>query len=241
MRFKCLNCGQTISDTDTDARTSVTKCPGCGKLFLKKDLLQSMPAAFLMPEVDKPGRFSVKLECDDTVISFRWFSFDTVILLFFCLIVDYFAVFVCSNLFKTFPLMLKNATPLPFMVFAGMIGLFPAVIGTVLTYYIAAGFVNRTFIRLSRGGLTIRSGPLPWHGDRAFLKSDLDRLSCEEKRTRKGGRYYQVLAVMRDGSDVTLPLRFYAQEEALFIEQQAAKVLGLREKRGEDGVDLRLL
>ncbi|OGS07833.1 MAG: hypothetical protein A2270_01175 [Elusimicrobia bacterium RIFOXYA12_FULL_51_18] len=221
MPYNCPNCGQAVVAAEINTVTSIATCPGCAQIFSIKSLSPFLAPCDLKPLADKPGRFSVKRECADIVISYRWFSFDLVFLFLFCLAWDGFAGFFCFTMFRGLPsgLWLIKIPPLLF-----------ASVGAVTTYYLAAGFVNRTFVRISPGGIVIRSGPLPWPGDRAFLKSDLKQLFCEETRTKKGNRLYHLSAVMSDDSRVKLLSRFRSPDEALFIEQQAESALGIKDQ-----------
>ena len=232
MQFKCLNCGGVISEADIDAKTSIAKCPVCGKLFLKKNLGQSVISSFIMPELEQPARFAVTREGGNLTISYRWFSFNTIVLLFVCLLVGRFAAFMYSNMFSSFAMMLRES-PFPVKIFTCVMGALPAAITGMLAYYTAAGFVNRTFIRLSRGGIIFRSGPLPWWGNKVLVKSDIELVCSAVKYTRKHHyKYYTVQIIMReDCDDVELPANLKSHEEALFIEQQANKILGLKERR----------
>jgi len=220
MQLTCPYCDKAVS-AYIDTATASAKCPLCGKkIGLLDDISGDIPKAqfvYSKPDIEMPKRFSFTREGDRIEISYRWFSVAYLILAAICLAVDSFAGFVCYEIIAPLPIKL--------------ICLAPVSLGAWLTYYTAAGFVNKTFIRVSPGGMVIRYGPLPWPGERAIQKSGLEQLFCLKKRTGKGRRHYYLLcAAMRDGSRVELLPRFWSFEEAVFIEQQTEKTLAIEDR-----------
>jgi hypothetical protein len=102
------------------------------------------------------------------------------------------------------------------------------VLGTLLLlwldYLLLVMLVNTTVVRANSDGVAVTTGPLPTPIGRgaSLPASDLQQLYAVEN----GGRY-ALCALRKDGSRVDLVPFLVAPEQALFIEQQLERVLGL--------------
>lgn len=114
------------------------------------------------------------------------------------------------------------------------------VIGTLLVstwlYNLAAMFLNTTVVTADPHGVRVSHGPLPSLFARAAAaqKSEIAQLY-----SAKQGGLFAVLAKLRSGRTVRLVAPLIAAEQALFIEQQLERVLGLVDVavEGELGAD----
>ena len=113
-----------------------------------------------------------------------------------------------------------------------------AAIGLGLTYGTIAGFVNRTLIRISPSQLTVGHGPLPWWGNKQLDATGIAQVYCKERvsRGRNGTSItYAVHAALRDGADAKLVDALDSPEQALYLEQEIERFLGIKDVpvRGE--------
>lgn len=222
MQLNCPHCRRAIPAGDINVQTSIAKCSMCSAVFGFADRIPGAQAAYRKEAIEMPKRFSIEREGPDILIAFRWFSPLFIGLLLFCVFWDAFLAFWYYLAFtKGGPLMMK---------------LFPLIhvsVGVGLTYYVIAGFVNRTLIRVGPGELSIRHVPLPWPGGKTVARAELEQLFCEEKvhRGKNGVSYtYDVSAVLRGASRVKLVTGLQSPEQALYIEQQVECFLGIKDR-----------
>ena len=104
--------------------------------------------------------------------------------------------------------------------------LFPVLhvcIGVGLTYYVVAGFLNKTQVYADARGLYIRHRPVWWFGNRNIDPADLKQLYVKEKQMQgRGGSYamYEVRAITHSGHNIKIVGGLDAQEQGIFIEQK---------------------
>jgi hypothetical protein len=78
--------------------------------------------------------------------------------------------------------------------------------------------------------LSIQHGPIPARGNRALSGEEISQLYCKERSTSsKGGvsRAYEVRAILVDGRQLTLLDKLPSPDQALFIEQELERRLGI--------------
>ena len=113
-------------------------------------------------------------------------------------------------------------------------------VGIGLTYYVVAGWVNRTHILVNRGQIAVRHGPIPWIGNTDLAVSALKQLYATEKRSlfgRGNPETYVVNAITQHGRTIPLVSGLATREQALYIEQEIEKYLGIEDipVKGEIG------
>jgi hypothetical protein len=104
--------------------------------------------------------------------------------------------------------------------------------GIGITYYVVAGWLNRTSIRVERGKLAVRHGPIPWLGNKELEASNLKQLYVKEHAPQAGRSTtvtYEVHAITRDDRNIKLVSGLEASEEALYIEQEIETYLGIED------------
>lgn len=112
--------------------------------------------------------------------------------------------------------------------------------GIGLTYYVVAGWLNRTYIRVSCGKIAVRHGPIPWVGNKELEVSNLKQLYAKEELSRSGRgttATYEVHAITHNGRNIKLVSGLETSEQALYIEQEIEKCLGIEDipVKGEIG------
>ena len=119
--------------------------------------------------------------------------------------------------------------------------LFPLIhvtVGIGISYYAVAGWLNKTNIYVSQHALEIQHKPLPWFGNKRLLVKDIKQLYSKEKISHsKNGTSvsYEVRVATNSGKDTKLLSGLETSEQALFIEQEIEKYLGIKNQpvRGE--------
>ncbi len=95
-------------------------------------------------------------------------------------------------------------------------------IGVAITYITVAGLINKTWITLADGALSIRHGPLPWVGNKTLAVADIEliyREKVDENRPFETSFLYKLSATLSDGRDVELLDMLSSADEARFLEQ----------------------
>jgi DNA-directed RNA polymerase subunit RPC12/RpoP len=209
----CPSCG---AKTSLRQSTATATCDYCGnELILRPGM--GGPALFSGVNRDRPmspmpEQMSLKETPDGFVITRRWFNASFIFLAVFSLFWDGFLVFFYSML-------ISGGAPLPFALFP----LIHVAVGVGITYYTLAGFLNSSFIELSKGTLLIDHSPLPWPGNRRIPVADLEQLYTKEvsRRTKNGSSTsYTVSAVIKGGKKIDLLTGMPDPETGLFVEQQ---------------------
>lgn len=123
--------------------------------------------------------------------------------------------------------------------------LFPLIhvaIGIGVTYYVVAGWLNRTYIFVSQSKIAVRHRPIPWLGNKEIFATDLKQLYAKSKISKdpEGGypsETYEVQAITHSGRNIKLVGDLDSSEQALFIEQEIEKYLNIEDVpvKGEIG------
>lgn len=224
----CKNCGAEIPAADVNLERLIAKCQKCNEVFSFADNFPQRVSArrergLLLP---KPARFLISEAGVEKEISYRWFSWTLIPLLFFCIAWDSFLVFWYSMAIFGVG---KSG-------FAWIAIIFPighVAVGVGLTYYLLAGFFNRTHIRVDARSISVQHGPIPWWGHYRFPAEDVDQLYCDEEISRgknDASTHFVVKALLVDGKTVKLVKGLSEREEAFFLEQKLEEWLAIRDR-----------
>jgi len=108
-------------------------------------------------------------------------------------------------------------------------------VGIGLTYYVIAGYLNKTYVRVDYSSIVIKDSPLPFFRNKTLNSSDIKQLYSKEKirHNRESGSSvsYEVHAVTNDKKNIKLLRGLESSEQALFIEQEIEKFLKIEDKR----------
>lgn len=237
----CERCGARVPAEDIDLPARLAKCRSCQGVFdfsrqLGRPRVRAVPLATTQPVAPQPGGITVveDIPAPERESGYRtapagggrlvmrrsWYSHQIIFLAFFCLIWDGFLI--------TWYKVLLGAERGPgffFFVFP----LLHVAVGVGLTYRTLAGFLNKTWITVAGGELTIRHGPLPWFGNRAVPSAEIGQLYCEQSVIRNRNSTsvsYNLCAVLRDGRKVDL-IKSLPSEQALYLEHRIEEHLGI--------------
>lgn len=166
---------------------------------------------------------------DSLEITRRWFS-PTIIFL------TVFAVFWCGFLAFWYAMAMQGGD-----LFMLLFPILHLAVGIGLVYYVLAGYLNKTSIRVGWSSITIEHTPLPWLGEQKVDARDIKQIYVKESitRSRRGGTSttYRVHALTHSGKNLKLLSGLPDSEQALFVEQEIEKFLRIEDVpvRGEMG------
>jgi hypothetical protein len=177
-------------------------------------------------EIGLPDKIYLQHTGTDLVITRKWFGLKTLMMTAFVIFWDGFLVFWYHKVLPGGDMMVK---------------LFPLLhvgVGVWLTYYTLAGYINKTLVRINYERISVRHRPLPYWGHKTLLSRDIKQLYSKEKISRSSNREtitYEVHAMTHSGKSIKLVPYMASSEQALFVEQEIEKYLGIKDKpvRGE--------
>jgi hypothetical protein len=246
IELKCKSCGATLNPENIVPRLAMARCDHCGAVFALSGVpwsgAREKAESIERPQVPMPKGIRVQAFGDSLEITRRWYNHGFLFLAFFCLMWNGFMI-----VWHVIALSMGAW-------FMSLFGLLHTAVGIGLAYFTGAGFLNRTVIRARRGLIEVTSGPVPWPGNLTLSTDDLEQLYCTEKvRQGKNGTScsYEIHAITSGPPDSftwgsrsapspgkvrkTLLKGLTDAEQALFIEQQLERFLGIEDKpvRGE--------
>ena len=173
----------------------------------------------------RPKEVTLQKQGDRLELSWRWFSWKYLPLVFFCVAWDSFLCFWYSMAFST-------SAPWIMIVFP----IAHVAVGVGLTYYTLAGFLNRSQVILDRNTFSVTHGPLPWMGNFQVPITQIDQLYCKEKPGKNdSSTTYQLSVVLKDGRKKDLLSNLDSPEIGFYIEHQIENWLHIPDRpvRGE--------
>lgn len=223
MKIYCPSCGRDIPAADVDLSGKIAKCAGCNNVF---SLPFSATAAAERTPIGKPNNFQLERSAEGLCIVRKWFTPSIIFLTFFCLFWNGFMAVWFYIAFKQ-----------KIYVMA-LFGSLHGAIGLGLLYTVLAGYLNKTYIRISYNSLTITHRPLPFLGQKNLTKQDLKQLYSKETiphGENSNSSSFSVQAITKSGKIIELVSGLPTSEEALFIEQEVEKYLKIDDEpvRGE--------
>lgn len=122
------------------------------------------------------------------------------------------------------------------ILFFGSSSVLAVVVGLLLTYYVVAGYLNRTSIKVDRSTISIRHSPLPWWGNRDIDPANIRQLYSGKTVYTSFHSYglyshvfYEVRAKTKDYKDIRLLSGLRSSEQALYIEQEIERFLKIED------------
>ena len=221
--LKCKSCGSSIVPDPQDLANGSITCQYCRAVFtLIPPKGHEVPP--LRPKVAMPKGISVDLG-DGLEIRRKWLSPVTYFFAFFALVWNGFLVFWNYTAFSQGLLQMAAFS------------IVHVIVGVGLAYKVVSDFLNTTVITVRLDGISVRSGPLPWPGNKDIAPGTLSQVYCKRKvhNGSKGSSStsYSVLYVDREGRAQNLVKGLLYPEQALYIEQEIETYLGIRDQRIE--------
>lgn len=218
----CPACAAPIQQADLHLAAGLATCGQCGAQM-------NLTASFGPEEAPVQRRAPVELPkgmtCERTLhgieITRSWFTPAAIGLVIFCLFWDGFLVFWYFTA-------TRNDAP----EFALLLPIVHVLVGVFLSYFTAASFVNRTRVSIERGLLQIRHAPLPWPGPRSIGTAQMRQLFCKRHvaRSKNGMRITWQLWTLSDDESRRKLLGGLELEQALYLEQELEKALGIHDR-----------
>ncbi|MEE2788328.1 MAG: hypothetical protein VX589_13380 [Myxococcota bacterium] len=232
MKLSCPACASAIVSTDINIEALVAKCSACDEVFAFGQFFHSATASdddgpkapqIKAYEYAKPAGLSVREDESKIELTRRWFRLSALPLLGFAtvwdtLLVGWYAMVgavpdVMGSLFLVFPLIHVG-------------------VGIGLTYLGLAKVFNRTTIQANRQKIRVAHGPFRWGKPREIHVSAIQKLYVHKEHHRRRGQgidnpKYAVHALLKGGGSVPLVDGLTGQFQALFIEQELERFLGL--------------
>ena len=153
-------------------------------------------------------------------MAYKWFGWNTVYLSVFVVIWD-------GILFILYAGMRGHLDPM-----ALLLPSVHVVAGIVMTYSAIAGWFNRTYLRVGRGMLEVFHRPVPWIGNKTLPATEIRQLFVKdhvEYRNKILTVTFEVHAITQEGKTIKLVRGLASHEQALFMEQEVEKYLGLKD------------
>lgn len=214
--LKCRQCGASIARENILPVLAMASCAQCGAVAAIKGL-----PAWFRQSVPLPEGMRVDAEGGDTVISYVWYSPKYYALGFLALV--WVGVILAFGSFI-------SATGGHWFIRAFL--LLPMLPGLGLGYISVAGLFNTTRIRAGRKGISITIWPIPYLAAKSLAAADVQQVFTRQSvlRGQEGDLVsYEVIAGLADGSLMPFGLSLDEAPQALFIEQQVEKALGIRD------------
>lgn len=202
----CSYCGTHLQVEGTE---------GARRLAIDQGMAERAP-------VGLPAKFAVERLGNRLTLHWRWWTPALFFMLFFCIAWDSFLVFWYSMAVGT-------SAPWIFVVFP----IAHVAVGVVITYATLAGFINSTTVEIGQGILRVAHGPLPWQGNQSLNTADVDQLYCTRSASKSEDSEslsYNVMVRTKTGRNVKLVSRLEDLDQALYIEQEIERHLGIADK-----------
>lgn len=249
MQLKCGQCGAPFRAADLHLDRGIAVCSACGSVQRlpasvgsgSSDDSELLPAPKPLGDVPMPAAFMVEDNGHELTIRQRWFHWALLFLLFFAIAWDSFLVGWYWML-TSGPFGGNAGMPGPFKLIFFVFPVAHVAVGVGLTYFVLAGLLNLTVIRVADGMLSVRHGPIPWRGNLDLATDGIEQLYCQNKihKSRNDDGHtttsmqYEVHAVV-NGQKQKLLGGLHEADHALFVEQRLERFLGIEDRavRGE--------
>lgn len=228
MKLNCPECGAEIPADNINLDRMVAKCRECNAVFGFGDLFGTASDAPAQARLAVPRPANLQIEQDGANLIFtrKWFSPTYIFLAIFALFWNgfmavWFGIAIISRIW-------------PMAIFGTLHG----VIGVAVAYIAVAGLVNSTLVRVGMGEIEVSHSPLPWFGKRHLETTGIAQLYSKQvshSSRQRTSQTYEVHLATRDGRQVKLLSGLESSEQALFLEQEIERYLGVEDQavRGE--------
>jgi predicted RNA-binding Zn-ribbon protein involved in translation (DUF1610 family) len=228
-QFITLECPSCGGKTQFSPQNETFVCQYCGNEHIfnlptrdrrRAETAEQKPRPLAL--LAQPREVQVQKKGQTLSLSWRWFRWPIVFLIFFCIAWDSFLCFWYATALSTH---------------MGAMGWFMVIfpiahvaVGVGLTYYTLASLFNRTTVRLDRETFSVQHDPVPWPGEVKVAVGELEQLYCKEKVNRSSdgdSRSYKLCAVLKNGRQIDLVSNLESPDIASFLEQQIENWLGI--------------
>ena len=219
--LQCPSCASPLPADALESTEEFITCSYCGSLTTLPGRRRTTPFQERPPQA-LPAGMEIHPSPHGLVLTRRWFSWVVVILIPFCLVWNGF-------LLTWYRIATSTNAPTAALWFP----ILHVGVGVFMLYYTLALLVNRTRVSVERGELVITHGPLPWFGYRRVPGVLIDQLYCKAHviHGKNGPRTdYQLWMVNTQGKHEKLHAHSLSAEQAIYLEQQIEKALGIPDR-----------
>lgn len=106
-------------------------------------------------------------------------------------------------------------------------------IGVGLTYEVLTSIFNRTTVRVSTAGVSIAHRPLPWIGGGLLARADIDQIyvrRVDNVGKRSTTSTWSLHVHLRSGRDRKLLTGLHEPAEAIYLERELERTMGIRDR-----------
>lgn len=231
MQIHCRYCASEIAAENINLDKLVAKCSNCNAVFSiagelgmeageKASKGKGKPTSPLMA-VPMPQGIMVDESMGELKITRKWFSpVQTFPIAFFAVIWNGFMIIWYGAAF---------ASGEGQMALCGTLHL---AVGLFLIYWVASSFLNSTIMTVNAEHIDIKHGPIPAMGNKTLTAVEVAQIYCKEnvnRGRRSTSVTYEVAAIMQDQRRESLLTGLYNPEQALYIEQEVERFLGIED------------
>jgi hypothetical protein len=204
--MNCPKCGALVLAEDVNIQALVAKCRRCHEVFRVSDQLPPADGEVAAParpvRVPRPATLVVQDAGDIRVIRRRWFRPIYLMLLFFCIAWDSFLVF-------WYTMALFGPQQGGFDVIALVFPICHVAVGVGLTYFVIAGFLNKSYVGVTADRLYVRHRPVPWPGNTDLPTAAVKEVYVEHTYTQRSAnrpvqQMFNLNVVAEDGKSKKL-------------------------------------
>lgn len=234
MQLFCRQCGAEIQAENVNLDTMMAKCSVCNAVFSFQDMYddikpkkeKAQAPGFAYSAVPMPANMSLN-ETDTTLtITRSWRSLTTAFLLIFAVIWNGMLWTIFVPTFTGISFEINRGPSFPFGLF-----ILPFIgAGFYLIYRVAAELLNTTTITVTDHHLRITHAPIPARN--SDLSADMieqlyARVHVSRSSNGNTSRTYSLNVLLRDGSKKKLIGGLSNEDQALYIEQEIERFLGI--------------
>lgn len=235
MQIYCRQCGTKILSANIALNKMIAKCDNCDAVFSFADMYEEEhrkpKTASNLEEISLPKNMIIRNNKTSLIIERKWLDGTTIFVTLVAIVWNtlMWVVFI--------PIFTDIFATIPFFIF--LILIMGMVFGALAIYGALAGWLNTTIIRVDKHILSIAHSPIPiLNGNKHIRPTDIEQLYTKERISHsQGGTFtrYELHIILYDGQQQAL-LRNLESEQALFIEQEVEKFLGIENRpvRGEN-------
>lgn len=179
-------------------------------------------------DIGLPDKLSLEKFPTYIRITRKWFGIQTIF-------ITVFAVFWNGLLYSYYGALHEEADS-----FDRLFPLIHVGAGIFMTYYAIASWFNTSTVSVSKQIIEIIHKPIPWFGNKSISSMDLKQLYVKERVTRQNNGNnitYEVHAILYSGTNAKLLTGLETSEQALYIEQEIEKYLGIKNARVKGEID----
>ena len=177
-------------------------------------------------EIGIPDKIQIDKSFQHLHIERKWFGFKFIFLTLFVVVWD---AFLVNWYARAFSFSFQEVGDLMFVLFP----LLHVAVGIGLTYYVFAGYLNKTVIEVDFHSITIKHTPVPFWGNKKVSSKTIRQLYCKRDdfpNNRNSYRAFAVHAITSERRNIKLLSGLDTSEQALFIEQEIEKFLNIEDK-----------